>query len=150
MPRALEPGMKIPYVLEYDRDKPEGQQPTFYFRAFSVREHTRMSEQLDKRDTEKASDYIKAEMDVLFSTLVGWDNMYDPKTGEAIPFARENFDDIVTSPEAGELLGAALKSQYLSVEDKKKLESPDSSAPDSSVNGAQANATIPQPLASLP
>jgi hypothetical protein len=86
MPRCLEPGQKFPLVLKGDQDKPEGERPTFYFRAVPARQYLEADRAArEGKGLESATDFIKG-------AIVGWDNMIDPESGEPIPFDKEALD----------------------------------------------------------
>jgi hypothetical protein len=116
MPRALEPGVKIPVVLDYDKGKtPE---PTFYIRSFSMRENREVAEMVDAiQDSENASDLHNRVTAVLEKVIVDWANM-------GRPFDIATIENVLTFAESQELIAKVLQAQALDVDDKKKSELP--------------------------
>lgn len=123
MPRALEPGATFDVVLACDKDKEP--RPTFVFRALNGRDWKAVASLNDR--LEKA-DNGTARIDLIFDAirvgLTDWQNMVDPRTGEAIPYNAADLDLLVDSVEAWELLGTMLHNGRVSADDKKKSESP--------------------------
>jgi hypothetical protein len=89
MPRCLEPGQRFSQVLECDKDKPEGEQPKFWFKGVPARSH------LQAADDVTANKSIEPAIKFLKATLVGWENMVDPETKEAIAFDVEKLDTAI-------------------------------------------------------
>lgn len=119
MPRALEPNQRFPYVLQFDRDKPEGEQPTFWFRSLSMREWktlARLYDALDQDNVVKRLDDVIAAIRI---GLVGWNNLIDPDTGEQIPYAPDELERLIDPFEANELFEALVGQNRATADDKK-------------------------------
>lgn len=121
MPRALEPGDTFEVVLDYDKEKPAAERPTFIYRAMSCREFRTFKPNWDGSvDGPSLDALLKSAKD----NLVGWRNMLDPESREPIPFDLAEFDKIVTPLEAWELVNLSAMGQEVSADDKKKSASP--------------------------
>jgi hypothetical protein len=124
MPIALEPIETFQIILECDKDKPRETQPQFIYKHLTCRQWRKLAafhDRLDALKNEQAGGIDKIVDEVVraaTTNLIGWVNMIDPQGGP-IPFSLDNFEDIVTMPEAQELI-VKLLSQRLSFEDKKK------------------------------
>ncbi len=121
MPRSLT-GRPLPIVLESDRQLPEAEQPTFFFRYPTGRQWLQITTELDDANAKGTmSARAHAIYAVLKPLLVDWRNMFD-QTGQArreIPFKADDLDLLVDPGEAAELFAAL----QLSTDDKKKSDS---------------------------
>jgi len=99
--------------LKGDKDKPEGERPTFYFKAVPARKYLEADQKArDESGLQAATEFLK-------DAIVGWENMNDPESGEPIPFDRESLDSkILDADEIVELFVGF----RLGREDKKKSE----------------------------
>jgi len=88
---------------------------------------------------EKADDKIGAALDAAEVSLIGWENMIDPQTGESIAFTRDNIGEVLSLDELIEVFGAVTSMTTPSADDKKKSESPHSSGAENSVNHVLEN-----------
>jgi len=79
---------------------------------------------------------IESAMDAAEVCLIGWENMIDPATQQAIPFGRETIGDVLTIEELVEVFSAVTSASTPTVSDKKKLELPPLSEAANSVNHA--------------
>lgn len=116
MARALRPNVKFPVVLEGDRELPDEQQPTFWFRTYSLGEWR--GKLATKPETQ--ADKLEFMEGILKDALVDWVNVVDPKTGDVLAFNPDDLHRVIDMDGAAEMfdlfqLGAA---------DKKKSESP--------------------------
>ena len=125
MPRGLEPGVKLPIVLDSDKDKPADKRPTFYARALSARAALPVGQALDyaiqtNLDTVEAIEKIEA---AITGGLCGWENLYDAD-GQPIHYGNgTKIGDICDRRELCQLLAAIYNGGNVSVDDKKKSDS---------------------------
>jgi len=127
---------RYPVILSTDLKLPEDKQPRFIFQYLSGKrweEISTISDQFD--DVKTGGDMIRLAFKAIRVSLVGWENMIDPKTGKEIPFDPAQLDDMLIPREAIELMQAAV-SQVPTNEDKKKLESQSPSDTESSAKNA--------------
>tara|TARA_R100000152_G_C6781949_1_gene217714 strand:- start:3639 stop:4037 length:399 start_codon:yes stop_codon:yes gene_type:complete len=125
MPLYTDPTARIKLVLDSDKDKENP--PTFIYRALNGREWRRVAKVFDALQAGEV-DGMAAQLDAIYETvsigLLDWVNMFDPSSGEAIPFNVEDIDLVLNPIEAstdlmGKLLGAVVPTH----EDKKKSDS---------------------------
>lgn len=123
MPLALEPNQSFPVVLESDKDKPAESRPTFFAVACSMRDQRRISSLherwADGSNFETVEQLYDEATELLTDLLVGWKNMVDPKTGEAILFDAENINRVLGYVEARELIELIRNNQFMTHEEKK-------------------------------
>lgn len=126
MPILFDPEHVIRIVLNSDADKPNP--PTFLYRVTSWRETLGLAQKYDNLPSVVEQSGAEAGFELVaelaMTGLVGWENMVDPATGQAVPFDREALLDILTMPELGELIAKVQNARRLSGEDRKKSESP--------------------------
>lgn len=148
-PLALDPEATFELVLESDKDKPEGEQPTFICRYVNNRNWRQLAHVADnleqiKQTTDGIEELLDTMEEALLLSLVDWRNMVDPQTGKEIPFAADNLGDVLTVAEISELIQKAVTQSQLRPAAKKNSGSP---SPDSSgksaggVTADQENAT---------
>lgn len=121
MPVALEPGVRLPIVLEIDEDKPEATRPTFYVRALSRRQCGQFMERYDARfEGDNVTQAVVSQrlQALLEDLIIGWDNMRAPD-GAAIPFSSEAIFDVLSDAEIRELILRCQMARYLKPEEKK-------------------------------
>lgn len=144
MPRALEPNQRFSVVLDFDKAKPEDQQPRFWFRALSLRDYRALYSKVEAlEESENTDQAYQRMMECLSFGLVGWENMVDPQTGEEIAFDIDTLPDIVDPFETRELVYAMAHQNRVSVEDKKNSASSPSSNAESSAENADPDAAKP-------
>jgi len=120
MGRALEPGEKFPIVLDWDADKPEGQRPTIYTVALSMRRQMRLGQLLDDAPKSSGSrEFFEALQVGLAEVVTGWRNFRNPETGEEIPFSKEALLDVFTTAEAYEVFRKVMAGNSLTKADEK-------------------------------
>ena len=137
MPRFLDPNQTFPLVLDSDAGKPEGERPTFTARVLNGHLQRQLLELSDKIQTAGSNlEAFTAIFDSLKVVIVGWENMIDPTTGEAIEFDPERFEHILGSDEAVQLLAKAREANELEASDLGKFVSPSSSSTDGSAKDA--------------
>ena len=78
------------------------------------------------KTSEDPDDKISSAIDAAEVCLVGWENMTDPVTGEAILFSRETIGDILSIEELAEVFEAVTSAALASSADRKKSELPPS------------------------
>ncbi len=78
MPIFVDPTAKIPYVLKDDREKPEAEQTTFFFRVMRASDHAKFSDALVVGDDDKISNWTRWRLELLRYTLVGWEGADAP------------------------------------------------------------------------
>ena len=144
MPLATDPNQTFEVVLISDRDKPENEQPAFIYRYSTGRQWRAANEfrqkiNAAKDDSEMPFDTLDELYAMISNRMIGWRNMKDPDTGDDLPFDISRLDDILTLPEAFELLALKLE-QRVNEMDKKKLESLSVSSSELSVK------TAPDPI----
>lgn len=156
MPRCLHPDETFDVVLKSDESLPEKDRPYFTFRAFSIRQFRQAMlamqkvQSLDEGKLENVEVALGAICDVLRLGMVGWGNMLDHnvEAGQEpiwIPYDPAQLDSILGMEEASELMEKMLGSAQLTVDDKKKLESPPSSAKNNSARRAPRAAARSRP-----
>jgi len=132
MPIAISPDETFRIVLKSDQGKPPAQQPFFEFRCLSCREWKEVVRAITAMlGSDSGEEAIDKTLDILRKGLVGWGNMKDPATGEAIPYEPANLDTLLILDEAQELL-VRFRDHSPSEEDKKKFDSPSPSNTDTS------------------
>lgn len=123
MPRSLDPSSRLTMVLACDVDKPKETQPRIYARTLTLNQQRKLMTSMDQmKQADNASDKISAALDAAEVCIVGWENMTDPDTGEAIVFSRETIGDVLGLDELVEVFGAVTSAAIPSAEDKKKSE----------------------------
>lgn len=76
---------KVPYVLKADRERPEGERTTFFFKIMSVLENAEYADSLewapDPRDPKRVlpKNYEAHKTGLLRFTLVGWEGNRHPQ-----------------------------------------------------------------------
>ncbi|MBN1377860.1 MAG: hypothetical protein JXA04_01340 [Gammaproteobacteria bacterium] len=132
MPIALDPDSTFKIILRSDEDKPEDSKPAFIFKYPTGRQWRKIAQVQDNLDDiESSNDLANKVFDSVKTLLVGWENMVDT-TGQCIGYDQEKLEDILTLPEAEELIFAVLN-QVPNFKDKKKLDLPLDSDTSSSV-----------------
>lgn len=124
MPRSLDPSSRLTMVLACDVDKPKETQPRIFARTLTLNQQRKLMGVMDQmHKAESASDKISAALDAAEICLIGWENMTDPNSGQAITFSRETIGDVLSLEELVEVFGAVTSAATPSGEDKKKSES---------------------------
>ncbi len=137
MPRSLEPGLRIVFVLECDNDKTP--QPKAFGKSLNISQARKLMSSMDAMKKAASSDAkIECAIDAAMSVLTGWENMTDPDTGFEIPFSRESLQEVYSIEELTEILSIAAGDGRLSADDRKKSALPVSSAAVNSVPDALA------------
>jgi len=140
MPRSLDPSSRLTMVLACDVDKPKETQPRIFARTLTLNQQRKLMAAMDSmKRAEKADDKIGAALDAAEVSLIGWENMIDPQTGESIAFTRDNIGEVLSLDELIEVFGAVTSMTTPSADDKKKSESPHSSGAENSVNHVLEN-----------
>jgi len=124
MPIYTDPNARIDIVLDSDKDKENP--PTFVYRALNGREWRKVAEAFDTLQSGKV-DGMAAQLDAIYTTvaigLMDWRNMFDPETGEPIPFNKNDVDLLLNPIEAStDLMGKILGAVTPTHDDKKKSE----------------------------
>lgn len=129
MPLALNPNRKFAVVLESDKELPEKERPTFLFRYVTVFQWQDLADSINKIQPESMSEiqYADQVLNLLFGSLIGWENITDPETKKPIPFSRKNAKRILTFGEINELMNK-MANQNMEIEDIKKSASPSASS----------------------
>jgi hypothetical protein len=138
MPIATQPDLKFAVVLDIDKHLPPETQPKFFYRHQSSRKQRQLLREYEAMDNLRDAD---AALDVVFrlilTLLCGWEHITDPESGGEMPYsaatAAERIEDILTLPEANELLVKMISQQPEADELKK------SGSPSPSVTAASAN-----------
>lgn len=119
MPRALEPGLIFPIVLESDRGKTP--QPTFLAKSLSIRGQRRLLECVERiQQAAGKGEVIEAAVEAVASGLVGWKHMIDPGTGQDIPYSCDALSEVLAIDELMEIVGKLIGAGQLSEEERKK------------------------------
>ena len=124
MPRGLEPGIRLPIVLDVDKGKENP--PTFYAKALSARAALPISAALEHAiETNLGSDDAITRIEEAIKTgLCGWENLNDA-SGQPIHYGNGTaLGDILDRQELCQLLAGIYSGGNVSPDDKKKLESP--------------------------
>jgi len=123
MPRSLDPSARLTMVLACDVDKPKESQPRIFARTLTLNQQRKLMGVMDQmHKAESATDKISAALDAAEICLVGWENMTDPNSGQAIVFCRETIGDVLSLEELVEVFGAVTSAATPSGDDKKKSE----------------------------
>jgi hypothetical protein len=87
LPIALDPSETFEYVLECDRELPEGEQTTFTLRGLTGAERDRIDDMLIVRNADGSQSYRtgSATTSALRFGLKGWGGFRDAK-GDEVPF----------------------------------------------------------------
>ena len=121
MPRSLEPGSRLVFVLECDRDKTP--QPRAFGRTLSLSQSRKLMAAMESmRKATTVGERIETILDAAMSVVTGWENMIDPNTGESIQFTRDNLADVYSIDELTEILGLAAGDGRLTADERKKSE----------------------------
>lgn len=127
MPRSLDPNSRLTMVLACDLDKVP--QPRIFARCLTLNQQRRLMAAMQRMQAgSDAEDKLTAAIDAAEVCLVGWENMTDPDTGNPIEFCRDAIGDVLTIEELTEVFNAVTSASNPSAVDKKKSESPHSSA----------------------
>ena len=114
-------------VLACDIDKPKEVQPRIFARTLTLNQQRKLMSAMGKmKSSDNADDKISGALDAAEICLVGWENMTDPVTGEAILFSRETIGDILSIEELAEVFEAVTSAALASSADRKKSELPPS------------------------
>ncbi len=144
MPICTEPGQTFEVALALDRPKPPAMRPVFVARALSVREARRVMQlkalaegaAVSGGDPLAMTDQV---MDVLRASVVGWRHM-------GRDFSAEALADVLTLPEAIELVTLLASGQSPSGEDLGNSGSPSRTSTDACATAdAEAGASAPTP-----
>ena len=124
MPIYTDPTARIDIVLDADKDMENP--PTFIYRPLNGREWRKVAEAYDTLQSGKV-DGMVAQLDAIYTTvaigLKDWRNMFDPDTGEPIPFNINDVDLLLNPIEAStDLMVKILGAQTPTHDDKKKSE----------------------------
>jgi len=143
MGRALEPGIRFPVYLDYDMSKHERTRPVFYANAPSMRTQAALAGEYDKcmeswKRDEATAETVNADLvRVLNMAFHGWDHQYLEHEKAVIDFSPDRWPDVITTSEAFELIGKALRLGRVDSDTKKNCESPDTSGQESSAEVAE-------------
>lgn len=122
MPRALEPGLIFPIVLESDKGRDP--QPTFLAKSLSIRGQRRLLECVQQiQDAAGKGEVIEAAVNAVAAGLVGWRNMVDPETQQPIEYSPAVLADVLAIDELMEIIGKMVGAGRLAEDDRKKSES---------------------------
>ena len=143
MPIAIDPDARVRVVLSTDKGK--APEPAFFVRPLTLRQYRKVSETDETvGQASNGSEAIGRLLKAIEVGLVGWEHVSD-KDGQPIPFSMDALEDVVTIPEARELLHYCLISGRLATEDKKKSESESSSNTESSAKSADQESASTAP-----
>jgi len=123
MPRSLDPSSRLTMVLACDVDKPKETQPRIFARTLTLNQQRKLMAAMSRMKSEP-DDKIEAAIDAAEICLIGWENMIDPQTGNAIEFSREAIGDVLSIEELVEVFSAVTSAGSATASDKKKSESP--------------------------
>ena len=108
MPLFLDPEGKHRVVLISDKDKPQANQPAFFFKVLTVRQRMELIERNDMLDDiDDTAEAVDHEVETLKKYLVGWENM-KMIDDVALEFRPEMVEDVLTWFEVVELNQALL------------------------------------------
>jgi hypothetical protein len=125
MPRSLDPSSRLTFVLACDVDKPKEAQPRIFARTLTLNQQRKLMNAMKRLRGETDPDQqIDAALDAAEICLVGWENMTNPHTGEAIQYSREAIGDVLSLDELVEVFEAVSGSSTPTGDDQKKSESP--------------------------
>jgi len=113
--RLLRPKDRIVFTFAADDDLPIDQRPQLIAKVLSVADVRRL--QAIGRDR---TDGISALIDSMLVSVVGWENVNHPETGEPIPFSKEAVAEWMTVDEITEAI--EFVSGRLGADDRKKSE----------------------------
>ena len=137
MPRSLDPSSRLTMVLACDADKPTETQPRIFARCLTLNQQRKLMVAMARmQKATNPNEQIESAMDAAEVCLIGWENMIDPATQQAIQFGRETIGDVLTIDELVEVFHAVTSASTPTVSDKKKLELPPSSEAANSANHA--------------
>ena len=123
MPRALEPNVSCPIVLDFDVDKPADKQPVIYTLSLSMRRSRILGEILDQLQNSKSSSELFDRLqNALGEVIYDWKNFYDPVTNEPITYSKDKILDVFTVSEAYEVIRKVLQQTNVDKTDEKKSE----------------------------
>lgn len=119
MPIAMDKDGIFEYVLATDRKKPKASRPTFCFRPQTMRQWQQLCRETDKIDDDKITgvEAIDLLCNMISKSMSSWKNMTDV-AGKVIRFNKKRLADIISMPEAHELI-EAIKNQGVTVDDEK-------------------------------
>lgn len=138
MPKSLDPGSRVVFVLASDADKPKSTQPRFIGRTLTVRQTRELIAAMDGlRNADDAATQIDAATAAMQACITGWENMVDPGTGKPIPFSSEALADVLSLEEMIEIMNALASGRTLTVDEQKKSDSPRSSGAAKSASRAR-------------
>lgn len=141
MPKSLDPGSRVVFVLASDADKPKATQPRFIGRTLTVRQTRELIAAMDGlRNADDAATQIDAATAAMQACITGWENMVDPDTGQPIPFSSDALADVLSLEEMIEIMNALASGGTLTVDEQKKSGSPRSSGAAKSANRARRRA----------
>lgn len=148
MTRAIDPGSIIPYVLEADRELPDGHadKPVFYLKPLTHAEQTRIDDNMAESTTKgrrakKEGSSMKFKLGtnmtlILDAGLERWENLRTPNGIEvSFPEApvkkeRARLYDYLTNDVKGELADAIVEGNVFMEDEIKNSVSQDSSSPE--------------------
>ena len=151
MPRSLCPNRRIPVVLPEDMQFAEEKRPTFYVQALTCRQWLEFSELYDAIDkAETLRDKYEVRLTIAQRYVLGWKNLVNPETGEAIAFNVELLADLVDQYELSILVEQIGYGGRLEFEDKKNSASPPCSSTDNCASAASAESASTSPADESP
>jgi hypothetical protein len=115
--RLLRPNSRIVFTFAGDEDLPEAQRPKLIAKTLSVADVQEM-ESLHKGNSDSKIDQL---VNAAMIGLVGWENVSNPETGNAIPFCRDEVKRWMTIEELSEVI--EFLTGRLTADDRKKSES---------------------------
>lgn len=126
MPRSLDPSSRLTFVLACDVDKPKEAQPRIFARTLTLNQQRKLMRAMASLRSASGDpdQQIDAALDAAEICLVGWENMTNPHTGEAIQYSREAIGDVLSLDELVEVFEAVSGSSTPTGDDQKKSESP--------------------------
>jgi len=131
MPILTDPRAKIEYILKSDRDRPANDQGVFIFKILTAALWKKVAAHSDAFDkSQTGAETLDCAIAVIKEVLVGWRNL-------KLDFDLNKIEELLTPAEITELMQASIAQQIITVEDKKKLDSPSPSDTGSSVKIVQ-------------
>jgi len=146
VPIACDPKATFKITLDGDKYLPPATRPYFIYRHLTLRQQQAMAKTNDELDMiGDGDDMFDTIIDCVTTNLVGWKNMTDPATGNAIKFSKDKMADLVNYVEIMELISKLVLG--LPDEDKKKFDSQSDLDLKSSAKDAKAPENAPSPSA---
>lgn len=123
MSLAADPNQTFEYSLVEDMKLPQEQRPVFLIKFLTTRQWRQLVEFREKiKNITSGEEMNMAVIEQVKPYIRGWRNVKNPDSGEAVSFSPDKIEDVLSIENMYELISAENNRQFLTAEDKKKLD----------------------------